>query len=143
MSAKTKPSSRIAWIDLLETIAISFVVLCHCTAHIANVALSEAGTSFYIHYALRSIIAVCVPLFFFANGYLLLSRPFNLKKHFKKIIKFFLITIFWYIATLAFLVLLHRDQLATDGLINTVTSLKYGVTHLWCTNLPLYFLPTP
>ncbi len=131
MSAKTKPSSRIAWIDLLETIAISFVVLCHCTAHIANVALSEAGTSFYIHYALRSIIAVCVPLFFFANGYLLLSRPFNLKKHFKKIIKFFLITIFWYIATLAFLVLLHRDQLATDGLINTVTSLKYGVTHLW------------
>ena len=131
MSAKTKPSSRIAWIDLLETIAISFVVLCHCTAHIANVALSEAGTSFYIHYALRSIIAVCVPLFFFANGYLLLSRPFNLKKHFKKIIKFFLITIFWYIATLAFLVLLHRDQLATDGLINTVTSLKYGVTHIW------------
>ncbi len=127
-----KPAKpRIAWIDLLETIAIFSVVLCHCTAHIANLPLSEAGAGFYPHYALRSITAVCVPLFFFANGYLLLSRPFNLKKHLYKTLRFVLIAVFWYVLTLAFLVFLHRDQLATNGLSATISSLKYGVTHLW------------
>lgn len=125
------PKPRIAWIDLLETIAIFSVVLCHCTAHIANMPLSEANVGFYLHYALRSITAVCVPLFFFANGYLLLTRPFDLKRHFRKIIKFIFIAVFWYALTLAFLVFLHRDQLAANGLSNTITSLKYGVTHLW------------
>lgn len=125
------PKPRIAWIDLLETIAIFSVVLCHCTAHIANMPLSEANVGFYLHYALRSITAVCVPLFFFANGYLLLTRPFDLKRHFCKIIKFIFIAVFWYALTLAFLVFLHRDQLAANGFSNTIASLKYGVTHLW------------
>lgn len=125
------PKPRIAWIDLLETIAIFSVVLCHCTAHIANMPLNEANAGFYLHYALRSITAVCVPLFFFANGYLLLTRPFDLKRHFRKIIKFIFIAVFWYALTLAFLVFLHCDQLAANGLSNTITSLKYGVTHLW------------
>ena len=125
------PKPRIAWIDLLETIAIFSVVLCHCTAHIANMPLSEANVGFYLHYALRSITAVCVPLFFFANGYLLLTRPFDLKRHFRKIIKFIFIAVFWYALTLAFLVFLHRDQLAVNGFSNTIASLKYGVTHLW------------
>ena len=125
------PKPRIAWIDLLETIAIFSVVLCHCTAHIANMPLSEANVGFYLHYALRSITAVCVPLFFFANGYLLLTRPFDLKRHFRKIIKFIFIAVFWYALTLAFLIFLHRDQLAANGLSNTIASLKYGVTHLW------------
>ncbi len=129
MKPVTKP--RIAWIDLLETIAIVSVVLCHCTSHIANAPLESAGAGFYIHYALRSITAVCVPLFFFANGYLLLSRPFNLKKHVYKIIRFVLIAVFWYALTLGFLVLLHHDQLSTNGLAVTLSSLKYGVTHLW------------
>ncbi len=127
-----KPAkTRIAWIDLLETIAIVAVVLCHCTAHIANSTLDSAGTGFYLHYAFRSITAVCVPLFFFANGYLLLSRPFDFKKHLRKIVHFVLVAVFWYAATLAFLVLLHRDQLVTSGLAATISSLKYGVTHLW------------
>lgn len=121
MKSVAKP--RIAWIDLLETIAIVSVVLCHCTAHIANTTLDGLGAGFYLHYALRSITAVCVPLFFFANGYLLLSRPFNLKKHLLKTLRFVLIAVFWYVLTLAFLVLLHRGQ--------PLSSLKYGVTHLW------------
>lgn len=125
----TKP--RIAWIDLLETIAIFSVVLCHCTSHIANASLPVASHAFYLHYALRSITAVCVPLFFFANGYLLFTHPFDLKRHFRKIIKFILIAVFWYTLTLAFLILLHCDQLVTGGLSNTIASLKYGVTHLW------------
>lgn len=131
MIAKTTSKPRIAWIDLLETIAIFSVVLCHCTAHIANMPLSEAGIGFYLHYALRSITAVCVPLFFFTNGYLLLSRPFDLKKHLYKTLRFVLIAVFWYALTLAFLIFLHHDQLAASGLAGTISKLKYGVTHLW------------
>lgn len=129
--AKSASWARIAWVDLLETVAITLVVLCHCTAHIANTTLSEVSSGFYLHYALRSIAAVCVPLFFFVNGYLLLSRSFDLKRHLRKIVRFTLIAIFWYAITLAVLVFLHRDQLAANGLIATVSNLKYGVTHLW------------
>lgn len=130
----TKPKSvhpRIAWIDLLETIAIVSVVFYHCTAHIGNLPYTGGSLSFFLHYAFRSLAAVCVPLFFFANGYLLLSRPFDLKRHLWKTLRFVLIALFWYGATLAFLLLLHHDQLSTDGFSATLSSLKYGVTHLW------------
>lgn len=128
---KATPKPRIAWIDLLETIAIFSVVLCHCTAHIANTPLAEAGAGFYLHYALRSIVAVCVPLFFFANGYLLLRHEFNLQRHIYKTLRFVLVAVIWYALTLGFLLFLHRDQLATGGIAATLSNLKYGVTHLW------------
>lgn len=127
--AATKP--RIAWIDLLETIAIFSVVLCHCTAHIANTPLSAATPVFYLHYALRSIVAVCVPLFFFANGYLLLRHEFNLKRHIYKTLRFTIIALLWYALTLGFLLFLHRDQIAEGGIMTAISNLKYGVTHLW------------
>lgn len=128
---KTTTKPRIAWIDLLETIAIFSVVLCHCTAHIANTSLNEASAGFYLHYALRSIVAVCVPLFFFANGFLLLRHEFNLKHHIYKIIKYTVIAIIWYALTLAFLLFLHRDQVAEEGITAAISNLKYGITHLW------------
>lgn len=134
ISTKSQTSSpvkpRIAWIDLLKTISIFSVVLCHCTGYIANYVLPEGNFWFYLFYALRSITAVCVPLFFFVNGFLLLRHPFDLKRHLQKILKFFLIALFWYIITLAFLLFLHRSELS-GSLTDKISSLKYGITHLW------------
>ncbi len=122
---------RIAWIDLLETIAIFAVVLCHCTAHIANSAFQGTSASFQLHYFFHSILAICVPLFFFVNGYLLFRKDFDLKKHLSKTLKFILIALFWYALTLAFLVFLNRGQLATMSLLDLLSSLKPNINHLW------------
>lgn len=124
-------SSRIAWVDLLETLAIFMVVAYHCTAYIGGRDLASAGSSFYIYYFFRSILAVCVPLFFFVNGYLLFRQEFSFPKHLKRILKFILIAIFWYAATLAFMGLFHMEQIRSSGLISTLTSLKTGINHLW------------
>jgi len=121
---------RIAWIDLLETIAIFMVVLYHCRLYTSDIVnLDTTGT--HINYFLNTILATCVPLFFFVNGYLLLSKKFDLNKHLRKVIKYTAVTIIWYIITLAWLVFLHRDQLEFGGLSTVINLVKSGINHLW------------
>lgn len=142
LHAKTKPQldaakphtsrSRIVWIDLLETIAIFAVVAYHSTAHIANHDYPQIPSSgFYLYYFFRSIFAICVPLFFFANGFLLFRKTFSLEKHFAKIIKFIRIAIIWYILTLAFLLLFHHNEINLNDPLAALATVKSGVNHLW------------
>ena len=68
MSHSSTNKDRIAWIDLLETIAIFMVVLYHSRFYISNIiGLGSLGT--YVNYFFNTILAVSVPLFFFVNGY--------------------------------------------------------------------------
>lgn len=77
-------SKRLTYIDLLESIAIFFVLLYHSRLYATDF-LSDSSISNYISYFSTTILSTCVPLFFFANGYLLFSKPFVLKKHIFKI----------------------------------------------------------
>ena len=67
---------RIEYIDVVETLAIFLVVCCHNTALLGQSVLATA--------ILQFTTTVAVPLFFMANGALLMSRPLDLKKHLKK-----------------------------------------------------------
>lgn len=131
MRSEPAKSSRIAWVDLIETLAIFMVVAYHCTAYIGGRDLDSAGSSFYIYYFFRSILAVCVPLFFFINGYLLFRQEFSFQKHLKRILKFVLITLFWYAVTLVFMSLFRMEDIRSIGLVSTISSLKSGINHLW------------
>lgn len=132
MSLLAARKARIAWIDLLETIAISMVALYHCTAYIGSADWQPVSTvGFYLYYFLRSIFATCVPLFFFVNGYLLFRQRFDFRKHLFKILKFILIAIFWYGATLGFMALFQRESITEYGFLQTIFSLKGGINHLW------------
>lgn len=132
MSLLATRKVRIAWIDLLETIAISMVVLYHCTAYIGSTGWQPVSTAgFYLYYFLRSILATCVPLFFLVNGYLLFRQQFNFKKHLFKILKFILIAIFWYAVTLLFMALFQRTSITEHGFFQTILELKGGINHLW------------
>lgn len=121
---------RIAWVDLTETIAISMVVLYHCAAYVGgNYDLNSQNFAFSLVYFLRSVLSACVPLFFLVNGFLLFRQSFNLKKHLFKILKFVLITLFWYVFTLVVITLVARNP--DMSFMSNMNSLKSSINHLW------------
>ncbi len=63
---------RLFFIDILESIAIFFVLSYHGTNYSFEFLQDRGNVLFYFRYYLRTILSCCVPLFFFANGYLLL-----------------------------------------------------------------------
>lgn len=85
---------RLTNIDLIEAIAIFFVLLYHTKMYAFDY-IQNNSPSVYLANLFFSILSTCVPLFFFANGYLLFNREFNLKKHIYKIIKLIVIVFIW------------------------------------------------
>ena len=71
-----------------------FVVIYHSTFTQIDILTSPDLLS-NVLYSLRGILTTCVPLFFFANGYLLVNKDLNLKAFSAKIGKLFLITLVW------------------------------------------------
>ncbi|MCR5557341.1 MAG: acyltransferase family protein [Butyrivibrio sp.] len=86
---------RVYSIDLLESIAMLFVIAYHGTNYGFEFLDDSRNVFYYLSYFFRSIVSCATPLFFFANGYLLLNREFNLKKHIRKCIKLVIITAVW------------------------------------------------
>lgn len=82
-------------IDLLETIAIFFVIFYHTKSDIGL----KPTEGFDIFCGLKmcwgSILSICCPLFFFCNGFLLFGRPLDVKKHLIKTIRLFVLAIIW------------------------------------------------
>ncbi len=89
-----KFKKRLYEIDYMETIAITFVIFYHCTRYSFDF-INNGAVSDYLIYFSRTILATCVPIFFFANGYLLLNKDFDLKKHIKKTTKLFVLIFIW------------------------------------------------
>jgi len=89
-----KTTPRLPHIDVLKTIAIYFVLVFHGTLYPVNVTAEMSFGELFL-YGSRSILSTCVPLFFFVNGYLLLSRPMNLKRHTIRTLKLVLVGFFW------------------------------------------------
>ena len=87
-------SQRYHHIDLMKVLGIWFVVIYHSTLYDYNW-LERPVLLYYIRYYLRTILSTCVPLFFFANGYLLLNKPFELNKHIKKTVWMMALTVIW------------------------------------------------
>lgn len=90
----------------------------------------EASAS--MNYNFMGILSVCVPLFFLANGYLLLNRPMDLKKHGKRTLQMLLLTIFWAVFTLLVLMPVKQEFFSLGQLIGAVMEWKEGwIHHLW------------
>ena len=126
-----KTPTRLHWIDLLESLAIFFVIFYHSTTYFFDITAPGSDFIISLRYGLRAILSVCVPLFFFANGYLLLNKPLDLHKHFRKTIKFTLLAFFWYLFTMSIMLLLRYQSLQENGLTSTLQDLKYTINHLW------------
>lgn len=118
-------------IDLIEFVAIIFVLLYHSTIDRCDVTSSN-DASVHFRYWLRSILSTCVPLFFFANGYLLLNKPWNFQKHIRKTIKIVLLFVVWSALTLYAKMYIDGEYLGIKETIASTLFLKPGWNnHLW------------
>ena len=102
-------NKRFYAIDLLESIAIFFVVFYHSTLFDYNF-LNNSSFIFYVRYFLRAILSTCVPLFFFANGFLLFNKSFSLKKHLLKMVRLLIQFLVWSIITTLFLFVAKEES---------------------------------
>lgn len=118
-------------VDLLKAIAIFFVVLYHSTIYSYDF-LANNSPDNYLLYFLRTILSTCVPLFFMANGYLLFSKSFDLRKHVFKIIKLIIITVIWGLITLILLQVIKGEYFTVIEMVKALWNWKNGwINHLW------------
>ena len=122
-------SKRLNFIDLIEVIAISFVLIYHCTLYVFDF---QSDSSFlnYARYFLRTILSTCVPLFFFANGYLLFSRKFDINKHIKKCIRLVVLTVVWSAILVVSMMFIKQDILSVKEIIHKIIFLESGWNNL-------------
>ena len=88
--SETTPRStrkRIAYIDILEVLAIFLVVYCHFS--------NTKGDSIPAHLIQLCSFTLVVPLFLMANGTLLFHHSFDLKKHIKRTLQLLIAVTVW------------------------------------------------
>lgn len=131
MEKRAQKIERYAHVDLLESIAIFFVVLYHCCFYNFNF-IEQSKLINYCFYFFRSILSSCVPLFFFVNGFLLLNKPFVLKNHVRKMLKIVLITIIWSFFLVLLTFLIRQQDFSLKLLILLVLDMESTWTNiLW------------
>jgi surface polysaccharide O-acyltransferase-like enzyme len=131
MEVIAKRNERYDCIDVLKTIGIYFVIIYHYNNLPANI-LENNNFINYFYYFIKSIFSTCVPLFFFANGFLLLNRPLNLKKHIYKIIRILVVSIIWQFITIVALMAIRKEYFSIIEIIKMVAALRIGWgNHIW------------
>ena len=79
----TEHNNRLVYLDYIKALGISLVILYHC-----NYVPFESML-------IRGIYAMCVPLFFAVNGFLMLRKEYSLHQLFKKNLKLLFVLFFW------------------------------------------------
>lgn len=123
---------RLTHIDIMESIAIFFVLTYHSTLYSFDF-LNENTPLNYLLYFFRTILSTCVPLFFFVNGYLLFNRPFSMKKHVKKMIRIVFLVIFWAFALIPLYMFILGKPFSIKTVILSFLNLdaEYAITVFW------------
>lgn len=122
---------RWEYIDLIEALGIFFVVLYHSTTYPFNW-MDESNPLYFLRYYVRTILSTGVPLFFFANGYLLLNRKFDLKKHIKKSIRIVILTFSWGLINILCLMPIENEILSLKEIVVYLCEWHQGwINHLW------------
>ena len=125
-----RPTGRLASIDLIKAIAVLMVVVYHislCSYKVFDDPAIDTLATFY----LRCFLVVCVPLFFMANGYLLLPHKLDLRSHCIKILRLWLITLFWAAPTLAIELRLEGGSMSLLEFMTQLNTFTGVEIHLW------------
>ncbi len=118
-------------IDLMECLGIIFVLIYHSTL-IQFDFISDPSLRKYLYYFSTTILSTCVPIFFFANGYLLFNKKLDLKKHILKTIRLIIITGIWGIITLVILMFVKDEFLSVGQFASYLWSWENGwLNHMW------------
>jgi surface polysaccharide O-acyltransferase-like enzyme len=122
---------RYDFLDILKTIGIYFVVMYHYNNLTADILVNNNFVN-YFHYFIKSIFSTCVPIFFFVNGFLLLNKPLDLKRHTYKIIRILIISVIWQFITVFALMIIRKEYFSIIEIIKIVATLRVGWgNHIW------------
>ena len=120
---------------MMECLAILFVIIYHSLIFRWNILTIESTERYiyiYMNYIARAILSVCVPLFFFANGYLLFNKDFNLNKHIVRTCRKVIQTLIWGIISLLILERIKNESLSFPDFFRALWEWKLGwINHLW------------
>ena len=123
---------RFSHIDLLESIAIFFVVTYHSTLYTFDILQDNSILNNFLYFG-RTILSTCVPLFFFANGYLLFNKEFILSKHIKKTIRLILLVFIWGLLLMPIYMIIAREPLRIKTIVLSLLNLDipWGMNLFW------------
>ena len=128
----SKESNRLQFIDAAKTLAIYIVLFYHVGPGIKDLVLSATDNASYLKYLCFGLPAIGVPLFFAVNGYLLLNRPLDFRKHVFKTLRLYFLTLIWSLITVGALIGIDGDRYSISEFFRAVVYLKMGVNnHLW------------
>lgn len=119
-----KNKQRIAYIDLLKLIAVFIVITLHNgTWHTDFISSGNFANVF--QYGIR-LVSEGVPLFLLVNGFLLLPRKFQLKKHLIRTLNIFIIIIIWSVIFDLFFSVLEGSTITFNSVLDTVLNTQIG-----------------
>lgn len=123
--------SRQVSIDLLECIAILLVLIYHSTLYSSDI-LNDSSSLHYVRYLFRTLLSPCVSLFFFANGFLLFNKRFDLKKHIFKIVHLIILCGIWGLGKIVLLMPIENEFLSPFEIAKALWTWKQGwINSLW------------
>lgn len=125
-------SNRLIHIDIIESVAIFFVIAYHSTVYSFDF-LNSGAVGDYLTYFFRTIFSTCVPIFFFANGYLLLNKSFDLKKHIKKILRLSVIAFIWSVLLMVLYLLIAGESLSLKAIVVPILNMdtEWRMNFFW------------
>ena len=125
-------TDRAFHIDLIESIAIFFVIVYHTTIYFFDFTQDNSLLNYVLYY-FRTILSTCVPLFFFVNGYLLLNKEFILKKHIIKTIRLIILTLVWAIILMPTYMIIDHKPLSLGVIFKSILNLDmaWGMNLFW------------
>ena len=117
---------RIYSIDLLRSVAIVLVVLCHSVHRMDN----------FVDYQLFTVARLGVPFFLIITGYLLVDKRYNasdMKHLYKRLLWLFLVTEIWLIIYAIFLHIIGEQKFDIFFLLKQLIFIEQNncVVHMW------------
>lgn len=124
--------TRLDFVDLLKAIAIYCVLMYHFPISKFDF-LSAATVENYLGYYIEALFSTSVPIFFFVNGGLLLTKKtLNIKNHLIKTVQLIALTMVWGVITILVLALARGETVSVKMILGTIYMLKeHWVDHLW------------
>ena len=120
--SETNKKKRYDNIDLLKLISIFMVISMHIPLFFTDF-INTHSINCFVQFGLR-LISDGVLIFIFVNGFLLINKPFDLKKHIYKIIRMFFILLLWGTINVIIKSIIRQENLSITKIISEVLSLK-------------------
>ena len=125
---------RYDYLDLLKCIAMLMVVSLHTGLWHTNFIATKSIGSF-VQYCIR-MLCEGVPIFVLVNGFLLINKNIEIKKHCKKMLKILFLLVFWSVVSYILFNLISKNSMSLKGMIDNTLTLNISNKY----NGPLWFL---